>query len=158
MRTLLWLLLPLALAAVQARLPTLGWAGGLRLELLPCLVAYGALAWRRPGTALLYAALAGLAQDALSAAPFGLSLLGYGTGVLVVIWLRRWLDRDLPWVQMLAGAAVAGVNAALAALAVGLTAGGAARACCLLLLGGALTPFVVLGARALRAGLEVEAR
>jgi len=158
MKTLLWFLLPLALAAVQARLPTLGWLGGLRIELLPSLVAYGALTWQRPGTALLYAALAGLAQDALSAAPFGLSLLGYSAGVLLVVWLRRWLDRDLPWVQMLAGAAVAGVNAALAAAAVGLTLGSASRAGCLLLLAGALTPFVFLGAHALRAELEAEPR
>ena len=37
----------LLLSALQARLPTAWWLGGIRFEFLPALVAYGALTFRR---------------------------------------------------------------------------------------------------------------
>lgn len=155
MNLLVWLMIPVVAAACQARLPTLWWIGGLRLELLPLVVAYASMTWRRPGTILLYAAFAGLAQDALSAAPFGLSVVGYSAGASANIWLRRWLDRDLPWVQMLAGAVVAGANGVLGLAVTGPSVGGFSRALFLAVLAGALAPFAFLAGDALRQRLEV---
>ncbi len=103
-------------SALQARLPTLWWLGGLRIEFLPALVAYAALTLRR-GRALLLALAAGCLQDALSAGPFGMTALMYGTFAVAIVTVREVLDRDLPWVQMGAGALAAGA-ASLAACAV----------------------------------------
>ena len=90
-------------AALQARLPTLWWLGGVRLELLPALVVYYSLGLRR-GQAIVLAFVAGMTQDALSAAPFGLSTLAYGVSALIMSSMKDILDRDLPWVQLSAGA------------------------------------------------------
>jgi rod shape-determining protein MreD len=84
--------------ALQARMPTLWWLGGVRVELLPALVVYAALTMHRR-RALVLALVAGLAQDALSAAPFGISALAYGIATIVLTSLREALDRDLPWMQ-----------------------------------------------------------
>ena len=90
-------------AALQARMPTLWWLGGLRMELLPALVVYVALTMHRR-RALALALVAGLMQDALSAAPFGISALAYGVAAVLMTNLREALDRDLPWIQLGAGA------------------------------------------------------
>jgi rod shape-determining protein MreD len=100
----------LGLTTLQARLPELF---GLRLEFLPALVAYGALTFRR-GNALWLALIAGGMQDALSAAPFGITALAYGAATLVLAGLRDVLDRDLPPLQFVAGALVS-ATAAIAA-------------------------------------------
>jgi rod shape-determining protein MreD len=91
------------LTTFQVRLPAMF---GLRLEFLPALVAYGALTFRR-GNALLLALVAGFTQDALSAAPFGITALAYGIVALILAGLRDVLDRDLPPLQFAAGALVA---------------------------------------------------
>jgi rod shape-determining protein MreD len=105
----------LFLAALQARLPALGWLGGIRLEFLPALVAYGALTFRRRSWAMGLALAAGLAQDALSAAPFGLSAIGYLTACLLLTGITRAFDREAFWMQMLGGA-LASVAVSLGAL------------------------------------------
>ena len=89
--------------ALQARMPTLWWLGGLRVELLPALVAYVSLTMHRR-RALALAIAAGLMQDALSATPFGVSALAYGVAAVLMTSLRGALDRDLPWIQLGAGA------------------------------------------------------
>ena len=101
------------LTTFQVRLPAMF---GLRLEFLPALVAYGALTFRR-GNALLLALVAGFTQDALSAAPFGITALAYGIVALILAGLRDVLDRDLPPLQFVAGALVAGA-ASMAAFCV----------------------------------------
>ena len=89
-------------AALQTRLPTLWWLGGVRWNFCPAAVTYAALTMHR-GRAIAIAILAGLMQDALSAAPFGLSALAYGISAVFMTSLREVLDRDLPWMQMGAG-------------------------------------------------------
>ena len=107
------MLLILVAAALQSTLPAIG---GLRLELLPALVAVVALS-RPRAAALLLALLAGFSQDALSAAPFGVTALAYGITAVVLTGLRESLDRDWPLVQMAAGA-FAAVTVSVAALCV----------------------------------------
>lgn len=91
-------------AALQARLPTLWWLGGIRLELLPALVAYGALTFRHRRWALTLAIVAGFCQDALSAGPFGGAVAAYVIATLVLTALTRSFDRETLWMQMLGGA------------------------------------------------------
>ncbi len=101
----------LFLTTLQVRLPAIF---GFRLEFLPALVAYGALTFRR-GNALLLALVAGFTQDALSAAPFGITALAYGVAALILTGLRELLDRDIPPLQFIAGALVS-ATAALCAV------------------------------------------
>jgi hypothetical protein len=108
-------------AAWQATMPTLGWLGGVRLEILPAVVAYAALTVRRPALVALWATWAGLAHDSVSAAPFGMTMGTFGVAALGLWSLRGWLDRDLPTVQMLAGAVVSLLAGGVAMLAVGVT-------------------------------------
>ncbi len=103
----------LTLTTLQARLPEVF---GLRLEFLPALVAYGALTFRR-GNALWLALIAGFVQDALSAAPFGITALAFGIAAVLLAGLREALDRDMPPLQFAAGALVS-ASAALAAFLV----------------------------------------
>ncbi len=105
----------LLLTTLQVRLPAMF---GLRLEFLPALVAYGALTFRR-GNALLVALVAGFMQDALSAAPFGITALAYGMSALLLTGLRNVLDRDIPSLQFVAGALVSAAAAAVAFFVVG---------------------------------------
>jgi rod shape-determining protein MreD len=115
MNFLLLALTLLTLTALQVGLPAMF---GCRLELLPSLVAYGALTFRR-GNALLLALVAGFTQDALSAAPFGITALAYGLAALLLTGLREVLDRDLPPLQFVAGAVASGAAATAACLVVG---------------------------------------
>jgi rod shape-determining protein MreD len=108
--------------ALQARMPTLSWLGGVRVEFLPALVVYAALTMHRR-RALALALVAGLTQDSLSAAPFGISALAYGISTIVVTSLREVLDRDLPWVQWSAGAATSITASVIAFFVVGLSFG-----------------------------------
>ena len=112
----------LIVAALQTRLPTLWWFGGVRIEFLPALVAYAALTMPR-GRAIALAIAAGLMQDALSAAPFGVSALAYGISAVLMTNLREILDRDLPWVQMGAGALTSMTVAIIALFAIGISVG-----------------------------------
>ena len=107
-------------AALQTRLPTLWWFGGVRIEFLPALVTYAALTMHR-GRAIAIAIIAGLLQDARSAAPFGLSALAYGISAILMTTLREVLDRDLPWMQMSAGTLTSTAVAAVAFFAVGIS-------------------------------------
>jgi len=116
MNFLLLLALMLVLAGVQARLPSLG---GIRLEFLPALVAYSALTFKQ-GRAILCAFAAGCLQDALSAGPFGVTALAYAIAAWVIAGLGTALDRNLPFVPLLAGslAAVAGALGAFCIIGV----------------------------------------
>jgi len=108
--------------ALQARMPTLWWLGGVRMEFLPALVAYASLTMPRR-RAVTVALVAGMMQDALSAAPFGVSALAYGISALLMTSLREVLDRDLPWVQLGAGALPSAAAAVVAFFVVGLSFG-----------------------------------
>ena len=76
-------------------------------------MAYGALTFRR-GNAFLLALIAGFTQDALSAAPFGITALAYGIAAIVLTAMGDVLDRDIPPLQFAAGALVS-ASAAIAA-------------------------------------------
>ena len=112
----------LLLTAVQSRMPTLWWLGGVRIEFLPGLVAFGALTFRR-SAALALALATGFTQDALSAAPFGLTALVYGIAAVILTSARAALDRDLPWVQMAAGALTSAALSFAACCVVGFSFG-----------------------------------
>lgn len=105
----------LLLAALQVRLPALF---GIRLEFLPALVAYAALTFRR-GNAVLVAVIAGFAQDALSAAPFGITALAYGIAAILLTAMGEALDRDIPPLQFAAGALVSAAAGIAAFFVVG---------------------------------------
>ena len=107
-------------AALQARLPSVWLLGGLRIEFLPALVVYAAFTMHR-GRAIAIAITAGLMQDALSVAPFGISALAYGIAAILMINIREVLDRDLPWVQMGASALTSAAVAILAFFVVGIS-------------------------------------
>ncbi len=109
-------------AGLQARLPTLWLFGSLRIEFLPALVVYTALSMPR-GSAIAIAFAAGFTQDALSAAPFGVSALAYGISSILMTSLREVLDRDLPWVQMGAGALTSTASAVIAFFCIGISFG-----------------------------------
>lgn len=122
MNTLIAIAGILIAAALQARLPLLWWLGGVRVELLPALVVYAALTMHRR-RALALALIAGLTQDALSAAPFGISALAYGISAVVATSLRDALDRDLPWMQWSAGGVTSIIASIIVFVATGLSFG-----------------------------------
>jgi rod shape-determining protein MreD len=122
MNTLIAIAGVLLAAALQARMPTLWWLGGLRMELLPALVVYAALTAHRR-RALAFALVAGLIQDALSAAPFGVSALAYGIAAVLITSLRGALDRDLPWLQLGAGVFTSIAASIIPVLVVGISFG-----------------------------------
>ena len=139
------IVLTLLAAALQAVLPTAWWLGGLRFELLPALVACGALTLSRHTVlGLALAITAGLAHDALSAAPFGLTALAYGSAVAAIFLLDEVLDPELPWVQMTAGAIVSATGASSACAVVGFSAGAVGKLIVLALISAVLTPLVYL--------------
>jgi rod shape-determining protein MreD len=111
-----------AAGALQARLPALRWMGDVRVEFLPAVVVYVALTMRRRG-ALALALIAGLMQDAFSAAPFGISALAYGICAILMTSLREALDRDLPWVQFSAGVLTSMAVAILASFVISISVG-----------------------------------
>jgi rod shape-determining protein MreD len=108
--------------ALQACLPSIWLLGGVRLEFLPALVAYAAFTMHR-GRAIAIAIAAGLMQDSLSVAPFGMTALAYGIAAILMTNLREVLDRDLPWVQLGAGALTSAAVAILAFFAIGISFG-----------------------------------
>ena len=123
MNTILFIAGILLAAALQARLPTLWWLGGVRLELLPALVVYciaDVAAWR---ARLCSRSWRVMMQDALSAAPFGVSALAYGLSAFLITGMGDVLDRDLPWVQLGAGALTSAAVAVIAFFAVGISFG-----------------------------------
>ncbi|MGD0058376.1 MAG: rod shape-determining protein MreD [Verrucomicrobiia bacterium] len=124
MKTLIAIAGILIAVALQARMPTLWWLGGVHVELLPALVVYAALTMHRR-RALVLALVAGLTQDALSAAPFGISALAYGIAAIVTTSLREALDRDLPWMQWSAGALTSITASIIVSFAVGISIGNA---------------------------------
>ncbi|HTS19943.1 MAG TPA: rod shape-determining protein MreD [Verrucomicrobiae bacterium] len=138
MNTLIAIAGILIAVALQAHMPTLTWIGGVRVEFLPALVVYAALTMHRR-RALMLALAAGLAQDSLSAAPFGISALAYGITTLVITSLREALDRDLPWVQWSAGASTSLVASVLVFFVIGLSFGNIIKMFLVASLSGALT-------------------
>lgn len=138
------------LAALQARFPTQWWLGGVRLEFLPALVAYGALTCRQRGWALALAIAAGACQDALSMAPFGNAIAGYVIAAFVLHTLARNLDRDALWFEALAGALASVAVSITALLATGYVRGAALKVLLLGWLSAFVTPLVFLALDYLR--------
>ncbi len=141
MNALLITVTVLLFTALQSRLPTLWWLGGLRIELLPALVAYGALSLRR-GSAITLAIATGFAQDAFSTAPFGLSALAYGIATALLTEMREALDRELPRVQMGAGALAAAASSITACAVVGFSIGAFVKILVLAFLSAVIAPFL----------------
>ena len=137
-------------AALQARLPTLWWLGGLRLELLPALVAFGALTFRHRRWALSLAIAAGLFHDALSAGPFGATAVAYAGATLALTPLAHNFDRDTFWMQLLAGGLASVSGSAAALCVVGVHAGALGKLLLLAMISAAVTPPVFLGLDSLR--------
>ena len=117
MKLLLVIVLMLVLAGVQARLPALA---GVRLEFLPAVVAYSALTFKQ-GRAILCAFAAGCLQDALSAGPFGVTALAYALAAWVIAGLGSVLDRNLPFVPLVAGSIASTAGALGAFCIIGVT-------------------------------------
>jgi rod shape-determining protein MreD len=139
----------LLLAGLQACLPSWWWLGGVRLELLPALVAYGALTFRHRRWILTLAIVAGLLQDALSAAPFGNSVVAYFVVAFLLMGLRRFFDRETLWMQMSAGA-FASVAVSVAACAVIGFGGVVPKISLLALMSAVVTPLVFFVSDGLR--------
>jgi rod shape-determining protein MreD len=129
--------------ALQARMPTQWWLGGIRLEFLPALVVYMGLTLHRQ-RAIALALAAGMVQDALSAAPFGVSALAYGISAVLLTSLREVLDRDLPWVQYSAGALTSMAAAIMAFFVVGISFGAIFKMLIVASIGGVLTGILFL--------------
>ena len=141
MSTLIGLAGMLIAVAFQTRMPTLWWLGGVRLEFLPALVAYAAFTMHS-GRALALAIAAGLLQDALSAGHFGISALAYGVAAMMIVDLREAFDRDLPWVQLAAGAMTSALVAILAFLTIGVSIGAIFKMCVVAFISGIITMLV----------------
>ena len=141
MTLLVIILITLLTAGVQARLPTMWWAGGLRLELLPGLVACWAL-WLNRGPAVFLAIVCALAQDSLSGAPFGISVLPYTVVTLLFIRMRGTLDRDLLWVPLSAGALASAAASLAACITIGFSPGMLGKTLLLASISGVLTLFL----------------
>ena len=135
MKLLLVLALMLLFAGVQARLPAVA---GLRFEFLPALVAYSALTFK-PGRAILCAFVAGCFQDALSAGPFGITAGAYAMAAWVIASLGTVLDRDLPFVPLLAGSLAAVAGALGAFCIIGVTGAALLKLAGIALLAGLIT-------------------
>ena len=133
----------LILATLQAHLSTLWWFGGLRIEFLPALVVYGSLTLRR-GAALRLALATGFTQDALSAAPFGLTTLVYGIAATVLTSMGEALDRDQPGVQLGAGALTGAAVSFAACCVVGFSIGAIVKLLLLAAISAAVTPLLFL--------------
>ena len=157
MTTLLLIITLPVLAALQARLPTAWWLGGLRFEFLPALVVYAALTLRR-GPAIAFAFAAGLIQDSLSAGPIGLHASVYATITALLTGMNDVLDRELPWMQMGAGAITTGVASLLAICITGISFGAILKLLILAVISAVITPVLFLGLDALRYFLGREAR
>jgi rod shape-determining protein MreD len=137
------------LAALQARLPSAWWLGGLRLELLPALVVYAALTLRRNG-AIAFAFVAGFLQDSLSAGPFGLHAAVYASITVVLTGMHEMLDRELPGVQIGSGALMTASASLAACTAAGFPAGCMLKLIILTVFSTLITPVLFLALDALR--------
>jgi rod shape-determining protein MreD len=141
MNALMVMTAALVAAAAQAQLPSLPLLGGVRVELLPALVAYAALTLpARP--ALACAVAAGGAQDAFSAGPFGLTAMAYATAAWLVSAIKEQLLRDAVWMQMSAGALSAALAAAAGVWAAGFSAVAALKLVLVAGFGSLLAPVV----------------
>ncbi len=143
MNAFIFITTALLLLTLQAHLPALGWLGGLRLELLPCLVACGALTLRRGG-ALLLALGIGFAQDSLSAGPFGISALVYGVGTIALSQFGEALDRDMPLLQVGTGALLAALTAVAACTSIGFSFWAVPKIVLVAATSGIMTPVIFL--------------
>lgn len=135
---------------MQARIPTFWWLGGVRLELLPALVAYGALTFRHRRWVAALAVGAGFVQDALSAGPFGNAAAGYAVAALALATVSRWFDREALWMQMTAGAATSVAVSLGACAVVGLTGGAVAKILLLAAMSAVVAPLLFLALDGIR--------
>jgi rod shape-determining protein MreD len=143
MNVILLTIFTFLVAALQARFPTLWWLGGLRLEFVPAVAAYMALQLPLP-RALGMAALAGLAQDALSGAPFGISALGYTVVALALNALREVIDPDMPLMHVATAAVMSVAGALIAFCVVGFGFGSLVKMVIVAILAGVIAPPVFL--------------
>jgi rod shape-determining protein MreD len=141
MNTCLTILTLFLAAALQAGLPTWSWLGGVRLEFLPAVAAYGALTLPQTGGVVL-ALAAGFIQDSLSAGPFGVTAFAYAVIALLLNSLRGSIDRDLPPVQMAAGAVTATTASVAACCFVRISLGALVKIALLGVLSAVITPFL----------------
>jgi rod shape-determining protein MreD len=142
-----------ALAAAQARFPTLWWLGGIRLEFLPALVAFGALTYRR-WAALILAVVAGALQDAASAAPFGTGILAYASVTVLLSALHESFDREMPPLQVIAGALASAALSVVSCLVTGYPRWGFVKFGFLALLSAVITPLLFFVLDAVRFALR----
>lgn len=133
-------------AALQAWLPAI-W--GLRIEFLPALVAWYSFDVSRR-RAITLAVIAGCAQDALSAAPFGLTAVAYVVAALVITGLRDVLARELPQVQLAAGAFTSLLCSLAAMCVIGVSFGALVKLAILAGLAGVLAVILITGYELLR--------
>lgn len=151
MNFLVLTLFALVLAALQSVQPTWWWAGGLRVEFLPALVACASLTLGKPRTAILFAAIVGLAHDAMSAAPFGITAIGYCAAAAILAASQESLERELPWMQLGAGAFVSFCGGIVALVASGFFSIGAVmKLAVLAFLSALVTPLIFAAVDALR--------
>jgi len=129
------------MAAVQACLPSLSWLGGLRVEFLPAVVVFVSLTLRRR-PAIFCAIAAGLMQDSLSTAPFGITALAFGAVAILITSMRDVLDRELPWVIMGAGALTAAVSSLAACCLAGFSMGALAKLLALTMMSAIVAPIL----------------
>lgn len=141
MNVILMIVAAIILAAIQTRLPTLSWLGGLRLELMPAVVVYASLSLRR-GPAIWCAIIAGCVQDSLSAAPFGITALAYGAAAVIITMMGDVLDREEPRVVIGAGALTAALASFAACCVVGFSLGAVMKLVALAGLSAVITPIL----------------
>jgi len=88
---------------------------GAQVDLLPALMVYAALNAGLPTIALL-AVLGGVWFDSLSANPLGISILPLALIGWPIYWRRDLILRDLPFAQLVLGAAASAIAPALTLL------------------------------------------
>ncbi len=132
------------LAAAQAWMPAMRWLGGIRIEFLPALVPWFSFTVSRR-RAITLAIIAGFAQDALSAAPFGLTAVAFVIAAIVMTGLRDVLARELPPVQLVAGAFTSALAGFAACCVAGFSFGGLFKVFVIAVITGVLTSLLFFG-------------
>jgi rod shape-determining protein MreD len=155
MNALLIILALPVLLTLQSRLPTAWWLGGLRIEFVPALVVYAVLTLPHGG-AIGFAFAAGFLQDSLSAGPVGLHAAVYATVTAILTGMYDILDRELPVVQIGAGAVMAAASSLAGCIVTGFSGSGLVKVFILALFSAVLTPVTFLALDAVRHVLRRE--
>jgi cell shape-determining protein MreD len=83
-------------------------------------------------------------QDSLSAGPFGVTAAVYATITALLTGMHQAFDRELPWVQMGAGALLTAATGAAAGVVVGFSAGATVKILALATFSTLITPLLFL--------------